>query len=152
MPSLRLYKKEKLTGDIAIASLFNAAGADDVNSYLAYPLKAVWRHNPRRHNDAPVRFLVSIPKRRIRHAVDRVTLRRRVREAFRLNRPYAPPVAAGSGESQQHTHKSDSPAPYTRLDLALIYVADSPQPYRRIQQAMRRIFKAMAAPAGDVTP
>lgn len=32
------------------------------------------------------RFLISVPKKRVRHAVDRVRLRRQCREAYRLSR------------------------------------------------------------------
>lgn len=35
---------------------------------------------------APLQVMITIPKRKIRHAVDRVLLRRRVREAWRKNR------------------------------------------------------------------
>lgn len=55
---------------------------------IAYPLRAVWLAVPSGEGKHPVaaRFLVSIPKKRVRHAVDRVLLRRRTREAYRLNR------------------------------------------------------------------
>lgn len=127
--SHRLYKKEKLVGDIAIASLFNATGDSDVHSTLAFPVKAIWRINTRRHNDTPVRFLISVPKRRIRHAVDRVIVRRRIREAYRLSRPFQPPVAG-------------APRPDTApIDLILIYIANTPLPFQRIQRATTKILE-----------
>lgn len=86
MKGLRLYKKEKLCSTVAIEQLF-MRGGEGVQGALAYPLRAVWRKNPRRSSDAPVAFVVSIPKKRLRHAVDRVQMRRRVREAYRLARP-----------------------------------------------------------------
>ncbi len=46
---------------------------------------------------AMARFLISIPKKRVRHAVDRVLLRRRAREAYRLNRDLLYPVAQEHG-------------------------------------------------------
>lgn len=85
MPGLRLYKSEKLCSKIEIEKLY-ARGT----SIIAYPLRAVWLAVPcdGGGNNRPVaaRFLISIPKKRIRHAVDRVLLRRRTREAYRLNR------------------------------------------------------------------
>ncbi|MBO5054657.1 MAG: ribonuclease P protein component [Muribaculaceae bacterium] len=126
--SHRLYKKEKLVGDIAIASLFNAHDDSDVHSMLAFPIKAIWRINTRRLNDAPVRFLISVPKRRIRHAVDRVTIRRRIREAYRLSRPFPPPVAGAQ--------RPTSPP----IDLILIYVAATPLPFPRLQRAITKIL------------
>lgn len=134
---MRLYKKEKLTGDIAIGSLFGpASDAADVHTLLAYPLRAVWRVNERRHSDAPVRFLVSVPKRRVRHAVDRVLLRRRVREAFRQRRPYPDPVSNLSAAQTPVAVPNDR-----RIDMVLMYVANDIQPYNRIDRAMCRIFK-----------
>lgn len=57
---------------------------------IAYPLRAVWLAVPSGEDKHAVvaRFLISIPKKRIRHAVNRVLLRRRTREAYRLNRHF----------------------------------------------------------------
>ena len=83
MSGQRLYKSEKLCSKIEIEKLY-AQGS----SIIAYPLRAVWLAVPCNEDRHPVaaRFLISIPKKRIRHAVDRVLLRRRTREAYRLNR------------------------------------------------------------------
>ena len=83
MAGHRLYKSEKLCSKIEIEQLY-AQGT----SVIAYPLRAVWLAVPASEDKHHVaaRFLISIPKKRIRHAVDRVLLRRRTREAFRLNR------------------------------------------------------------------
>ena len=90
MSVLRLYKSEKLCSTLEIEKLY-ARGT----SIIAYPLRAVWLEVPRDDWRHPVaaRFLVSIPKKRIRHAVDRVLLRRRTREAYRLNRSFLDDVA-----------------------------------------------------------
>ncbi len=121
----RLYKKEKLCSVIAIEQLFNGCDAD-CHAALAYPLRVVWRENQRRSSDAPIQFLISIPKKKLRHAVDRVQMRRRVREAFRLNR-------------------HDFPLPADRkVDVAFIYVAKSLEPYSKVQSAMQRLLKKIA--------
>lgn len=126
--SLRLYKKEKLCSTVAIDQLFGRGGAScsPVKSALAYPLRAVWRSNPRRRSDAAVQFLISVPKRRLRHAVDRVQMRRRIREAYRLlRREY--PTAAGA-----------------RLDVAFIYVASELTAYAAVDKAMRRLLEKIS--------
>ncbi len=130
----RLYKKEKLCSAVAIEQLFSRDSLAD--GALAYPLRAVWRFNPRRSSDAPLCFLVSIPKKRLRHAVDRVTMRRRVREAYRLNRHG---VVLPDG---------------ARIDIAFIYVASGLKSYRSVESAMRRLLEAVAASinAPDDTP
>lgn len=129
MKGLRLYKKEKLTSAVAIEQLFSRGSG--AFSTLSYPLRAVWRPNSARHSDAPLAFVISVPKKRLRHAVDRVQMRRRVREAYRLARP-------------------DFPMPEgTRIDLAFIYVADRLTSFADVDQAVRRILARIAAPAAD---
>ena len=120
---LRLYKKQKLCSPTAIAQLFGRQ--PDTSSALAHPLRAVWRQNPGRRSDAPAQFMISVPKKRLRHAVDRVAMRRRIREAYRLlHQEYPLPEGA-------------------RIDVAFIYVANTLEPYARIEKAMRRILTAL---------
>ncbi len=115
----RLYKIEKLRSEIAIGQLFDR-GNPAALSVMAYPLRALWRVNPsRRSADCP-QFLVSIPKKKVRHAVDRVKMRRRVREAYRLNRSLFP---------------RDIP-----VDIAFIYVAKELSDYAAINRAVVRIL------------
>ncbi len=116
---LRLYKSEKLCSETAIARLFRHDG-EEVKSALCYPLRASWTVDAGRENERPARFLVSIPKKRLRHAVDRVRMRRVVREAYRLNRDLLP---AG-----------------VPLDIAFIYVATERLPYSRVESALKRLL------------
>lgn len=118
MQGLRLYKIEKLCSEIAIGQLFDRSDPA-VDSIIAYPLRASWKLNGKRAAHCP-QFLVSIPKKRIRHAVDRVQMRRRVREAYRLNR---------------HLFPSDMP-----IDIAFIYVANEVLPYAKVESSMKRIL------------
>ena len=124
---LRLYKKQRLCSPTAIEALF--ARTPDVNSALAYPLRAVWRHGSGRRSDAPLSFVIVVPKRRLRHAVDRVLMRRRIREAFRLNHA-AFPLPEGA-----------------RTDLALVYVASGLEPYSAVERAVKRLLERVAASA-----
>lgn len=75
----RLYKFEKLCSKNAVDGIF-AHG----QSAIAYPLRTAYRFRPA--EDACARFLITVPKKKIRKAVDRVLLRRRIREAYRLTR------------------------------------------------------------------
>lgn len=123
MKGQRLYKKEKLCSTTAIDALF-ARGGRDVLRALAFPIRAVWRENPGRYADCP-QFLIMVPKKRMHHAVDRVAMRRRIREAYRLNRDLMPRDR--------------------RVDIALIYVADALQPYHAIDRAVKRLLSRIAA-------
>lgn len=120
-----LLKKEKLCSVTAIDTLFGPGGAEF--STLAYPLRAMGRNNPRRSSDAQVTFLISVPKKRLRHAVDRVAMRRRIREAYRLNR-----------------HLCILPED-SRIDLAFVYVADKLKSYAAVERAVKRILSALSA-------
>lgn len=131
MKGLRLYKKEKLCSTVAVEQLFMRGS--DTTGVLDYPLRAVWRPNPRRHSDAPVAFLISVPKKRLRHAVDRVAMRRRIREAYRLQR-----------------HLYPMP-PGTRFDLAFVYVADRLMPYTAVHAAMGKLLARMQQWATEAT-
>lgn len=124
MKGLRLYKIEKLRSEIAIAQLFDRSNPE-VNSVFAYPLRGVWRLNEDRKSADCPQFLASIPKKKIRHAVDRVRMRRLVREAYRLNR-----------------HLIDRKQP---LDIAFIYLADDLTPYSAVEKAVRKILGRIAS-------
>jgi len=112
----KLPKSTKLCSLKAIDALF-ASG----KGALAYPLRSLCAPAA---GTPGVRIFISIPKKRLRHAVDRVAMRRRVREAYRLLRPGLP-----EGLS---------------LNLAFIYVADRRLPYDRIADAMRRLLAQIA--------
>lgn len=93
------------------------------NAMLAYPLRAVWHNNNGRYCDASMQFLITVPKKRLRHAVDRVTMRRRIREAYRLNH-------------QNYILPNDA-----KIDVAFIYIANSIQPYKTIEKSIKKILK-----------
>ncbi len=88
---------------------------------ISFPLRAVWRINNVRKHGAVIQFLISVPKKRLRHAVDRVKMRRRIREAYRLNR-----------------HLLPSSLPMT--DVVFIYLSDELQPYGQIEAAMKNLL------------
>lgn len=123
MKRFPLDKSHKLCRLTDIENLFSAK---DSHASLAYPIRALWRKNTRRDNkDARVKILVSIPKKRLRKAVDRVTMRRRIREAYRLNRPEFEPLHLDG------------------YDVAFIYIADKTRPYSHIERSMRRLLSVI---------
>ncbi|MBD5366130.1 MAG: ribonuclease P protein component [Bacteroides sp.] len=122
-----LPKSTKLCSATAVDRLF---AREATAGTVAYPLRAVWRPAPERTNGDQVQFMITIPKKRLRHAVDRVTMRRRVREAYRLSR-------------HDHTERLE---PDQRLDIAFIYLADKLLPYASIAKAMNRILSTAIPP------
>lgn len=127
--SLRLYKNEKLCSVTAINILFDRHAANF--TLAAFPIRAFWRVNTGRKDGAPLQFLISVPKKRLRHAVDRVTMRRRIREAFRL-------------------HHQDYPLPeVVRIDVAFVYVDSKLHSYKRVEGSMLRLLSGIRAALDD---
>lgn len=78
-----LDKSERLCSKKLIERLF--AGGN--KSFPAFPLRVVYA--PLEDGEsaaAPVSILVSVPKKRFKHAVKRNRVKRQVREAYRLNK------------------------------------------------------------------
>ena len=115
-------KSEKLVSLKAIDSTF-AAG----NSLFCYPIKLLYTPN----TDSSVnQALFSVPKRNFKRANKRNTLKRRMREAYRLNK-YA------LDDVSRETEMS--------YNLVLLYVAKEEESYKRIADSMVTLLKRLGA-------
>ena len=128
MKQFGLGKSHKLCSKTAIDRLFSTHPAATAATALAYPLRAVWGENPGSSAGEPVQFLISVPKKRLRHAVDRVTMRRRIREAYRLNRNQAEAVT-------------------TSINIAFVYISDNIEPYSRVEKSMQKLLRKILSPS-----
>ena len=117
-------KRERIASLKLIETLF---GGGCSQSVAAFPLRAVYMLSERQSNEAPVQLLISVPKKRFKHAVDRNRVKRQVREAFRQHKDLLYPVVP---ETQ-------------RLLLAFIWLSDEHRPSKevegRVVTLMRRI-------------
>lgn len=114
-----LPQSERLRGKTRIDNLFaNAKGV------LSYPYRALFTPNG---TDKSV-IMVSIPKRKFKHAVDRNLLRRRTREAYRLNKALLQQLTNNKG-----------------LDIAFLYIGDKKEEFSLLQKKMNDIFNKIAA-------
>ncbi len=75
-----LKKIERLHGTADTENLF----AGKKRSVYIHPLRVVYK--PQTEEGLPTRIMVVVPKRYFKHAVDRNLLKRRLREAYRLNK------------------------------------------------------------------
>ncbi len=78
-----LNKRERMVSRKLIETLF---GGGCSISMAAFPLRVVCMKKERNGDDAPVQLLVSVSKKRFKHAVDRNRVKRQVREAFRMHK------------------------------------------------------------------
>lgn len=77
-------KEERICSKLEIDRLFNGGSS---KSLTAFPLRAVYLKEERANEEQePVSILVSVPKKRFKHAVKRNRVKRQVREAYRLNK------------------------------------------------------------------
>lgn len=76
-------KRERMVSNLLIEALFDNGNSQSVS---AFPLRAVYQVTKRRDGHAPVQLLISVPKKRFKHAVDRNRVKRQVREAYRQHK------------------------------------------------------------------
>lgn len=107
----------------AINSLFDHTVSTSHAS--VFPLRAVWRENQQRQVGCP-QFLISIPKKKLHHAVDRVKMRRRVRETYRLHH-------------QEHLSEEK------KVDIIFIYLPAKLMPYNAVEEAMIKLLTKINA-------
>ena len=82
-------------------------------------------------------MMITIPKKKIKLAVNRVLLRRRIREAYRLHRGERLATALGA-------------APVA-LDVAFLYLATSIEPYRVIEAKVCDLLDRIARHAQELS-
>lgn len=118
--SFSFKKEERLTSKKQFEKLF--AGGD---SFLVYPLKIVFIEIEVSGN-YPVKAAFAVSKKNFKKAVDRNTLKRKMREAYRINKHllYA---------DLQNKH----------IALAFIYIAKDELPYNQIANAVEKGIKLL---------
>ncbi|MGL5937791.1 MAG: ribonuclease P protein component [Phocaeicola sp.] len=77
-----LCKSERLSSKIMIDKLFTGGN----KSFPAYPLRVVYQWIDKEEAKDYASILISVPKKRFKHAVKRNFIKRQVREAYRKNK------------------------------------------------------------------
>ena len=109
---LTFGKNEKLKSRKAFDDLFSGG-----KTFVSHPVRFVYRIKPK--EDYDIRVGVSVGKKKFKHAVDRNLLKRRCKEAYRLNKLIV------------------EPSPNYSIDLVMIYTSSKHQPFEKIEEAIK---------------
>lgn len=121
------FKKiERLSSRKDIALLYNSG-----KQKIFFPLKIYWRATSFQ-SPYPLRLLISVPKRMHKKAVDRNLLKRRIREAYRLQKQPFYDLLSAAGR------QADLMILYTGKEIALM------------PELMQQVQKALAFVADEV--
>ncbi len=110
-------KGERLCGIKAVSELFSAGRAINLP-----PLRIIYRILPAGDNREPLRVLVSVPRRHFRKAVSRNLIRRRIKEAWRMNKSTLKEALLSSGR---------------RLEVAIIWNDTETRTWEETETAVR---------------
>jgi ribonuclease P protein component len=120
-------KEERLCNKKLIDELFRNG-----SSFLCYPFKVSWLAV----NEAqpfPGQVLFAVPKKRYKHAIDRNLLKRRMREAYRLNK-------------QQYLYSILNEAD-KRIVFSIAYIGKEINTYDLIEKKMLKLLSVLTESA-----
>jgi ribonuclease P protein component len=119
-----LGREERLRSNLSIQQLLKHGRV-----ISSFPLKLFWDFSQDPHQHFPVRTAISVPKRKFRRAVGRNLMKRRLREAYRLNKP-------GLYETLEQRQQ--------KIQMVILLLSDEFIPYARMERAMREIIRLLA--------
>jgi len=126
-PGFTFGKPEKLCRRKIIDHLFNKG-----NSFLVFPVRVQYLPT-NLPEDVPVQALFSVSKRRFKRAVKRNLLKRRMREAYRINK---------------HPLYDVIDKKSFQLSVAFIYIGDKELDYKTIEKGIRKALQKLIEEIG----
>jgi len=116
-------KEERLCNKKLIDELFHNG-----SSFLCYPYRVMWLAVDETA-EYPVQVLIAVPKKRYKRAVDRNLVRRRIREAYRLNK-------------QEHLYSLLTVAD-KKIVFSVGYIGKEIEPYPVMEKKMLKLLKQL---------
>ncbi len=117
-------KEERLCNKRLIDELFHNG-----SSFLCYPFRAQWLLVNDAALTVPVQVLISVSKKRYKRAVDRNLVKRRIREAYRLNKQqHLIKVLAGTNKN---------------IVFSVGYIGKEIEPYALMEKKMLKLLKQL---------
>lgn len=119
-------KKERIVSNRLIETLF---GQGNSESLAAYPIRVIYTQIEQQQDCAPVQILISVPKKRFKHAVDRNRVKRQVREAYRHHKQL---LYNKVEEGKQ-------------LLVAFVWLSDKHMPSSEVEKKIKMLLEKIAA-------
>lgn len=113
-------KREKLCSNLSANRLYEQG-----KSFTCYPLRATWQAV---NSDEPIRVLVWAPKSKFKRANKRNLIRRRIREAYRLE---AQPLREQLRQNNR------------QIELSLVYMTSDPTTFDIVRTAVKKIINKL---------
>lgn len=120
-PRHTFQRDERLKSYSDIRSLF----AGKARSFARYPIRLIYHPRQEEAAGPPVQVAISVPRRRFRSAVQRNRLRRRIREAYRLQK------------HELYDHWPEGVPPQAWM---LLYVGKEEADYQLIEQSVGKVI------------
>lgn len=125
-------KSERLCSKKMLGELFKK-GSASVRTFYLFPFRVLYLPQPERNVSLPA-IVITVPKRLFKRAVDRNLIRRRVREAYRLNKHV---FESGTTASETAPAAFSGSAKSNPAYIAFLYTAKHIISFEEIEKGMK---------------
>jgi ribonuclease P protein component len=116
-------KKQKLCSETVIKEMFSSG-----KSFTTSALRLVWKEDNGK-DEVAIKSIIVVPKKKIRLAVKRNIIRRRMKEAYRLHKIELENILKGKK---------------LQLSIAIIYQKDKILPYKTVDEEIKLILERLS--------